>query len=341
MKQLFPRGKRIRPTDKDLVFHTALAALFPVFLLVVLLFHIRQIAGTNWQEVSLSQIIQDVNIPYLLFSMGVAGLVCLTAVLLFWRYRRDEVKQLIHRQKPARMMLENKWYESEQKKEDAFFKDLSSSRSKETITYFPKIYYRMKQGLLHIRVEITLGKYQEQLLNLEKKLESGLYCELTDKELKDSYVEYTLLYDTIANRISIEDVQAKDGRLRLMEIILTLIEALLRTNAVLFVLDPKNADLADLQAVMPDVYYKKEDMLACIDRFYEEMMKRSEDMKLMENYRTGENYAYLGLPAHFLIFDEYVAFMEMLGTKENAAVLNKLKQIVMLGRQAGFFLILS
>ena len=165
MKQLFPRGKRIRPTDKDLVFYTALASLLPVFLLVVLMFHIGQIAGTNWQEVSLSQIIQDVNIPYLLFSMGVAGLVCLTAVLLFWRYRRDEVKQLIHRQKLARMVLENKWYESEQRKEDAFFKDLSSSRSKETITYFPKIYYRMKQGLLHIRVEITLGKYQEQLLN--------------------------------------------------------------------------------------------------------------------------------------------------------------------------------
>ena len=55
MKQLFPRGKRIRPTDKDLVFHTALAALFPVFLLVVLLFHIRQIARTNWQEVSLDR----------------------------------------------------------------------------------------------------------------------------------------------------------------------------------------------------------------------------------------------------------------------------------------------
>ena len=91
-----------------------------------------------------------------------AGLVCLTAVLLFWRYRRDEVKQLIHRQKLARMVLENKWYESEQRKDDAFFKDLSSSRSKETITYFPKIYYRMKQGLLHIRVEITLDVYKRQ-----------------------------------------------------------------------------------------------------------------------------------------------------------------------------------
>lgn len=53
------------------------------------------------------------------------------------------------------------------------------------------------------------------------------------------------------------------------------------------------------------------------------------------------HYAYLGLAPHFLIFDEYVAFMEMLTTKENTAVLNKLKQIVMLGRQAGYFLILA
>lgn len=138
MKQLFPRGKRIRPTDKDLVFHTALASLLPVFLLVVLLFHIRQIAGTNWQEVPLSQIVQDVNIPYLLFSMGMAGLVCLTAVLLFWRYRRDEVKQLIHRQKLARMVLENKWYESEQRKEDAFSRTCLPAVPKKPSLTFPK-----------------------------------------------------------------------------------------------------------------------------------------------------------------------------------------------------------
>ena len=35
-------------------------------------------------------------------------------------------------------------------------------------------------------MEITLGKFQEPLLNLEKKLESGLYCELVSKELHDS-----------------------------------------------------------------------------------------------------------------------------------------------------------
>ena len=61
------------------------------------------------------------------------------------------------------------------------------------IVWFPKIYYQMEKGLLHIRCEITLGKYQDQLLRLEDKLESGLYCELTDKTLHDGYIEYTAL----------------------------------------------------------------------------------------------------------------------------------------------------
>ena len=76
----------------------------------------------------------------------------------------------------------------------------------------------MKDGLLSIRVQISLGKYQDQLLKLENKLESGLYCELVEKELKDSYVEYTLLYDMIANRIGIEEIVAENGALRLMKI---------------------------------------------------------------------------------------------------------------------------
>lgn len=332
MKQ---RGKRIRPSGKDLVFHFTIASLLPVFLLVVGLFHVKTIQQINWQDFNLSQA-DKIDIPYLIISFSVAILICLLVAFVFKRVRYDTVKQLYHRQKLAKMILENKWYESEQVKTEGFFKD-SAGRTKEKITYFPKMYYRLKNGLIQIRVEITLGKYQDQLLHLEKKLESGLYCELTDKELKDSYVEYTLLYDTIASRISIDEVEAKDGKLRLMKnvwweydklphmliaggtgggktyFILTLIEALLHTDSKLYILDPK----------------------------YEEMMKRSEEMKQMKNYKTGKNYAYLGLPAHFLIFDEYVAFMEMLGTKENTAVMNKLKQIVMLGRQAGFFLILA
>ena len=105
------------------------------------------------------------------------------------------------------MILENKWYEADTVQDSGFFTDLQS-RSREKIVWFPKIYYQMEKGLLHIRCEITLGKYQDQLLRLEDKLESGLYCELTDKTLHDGYIEYTLLYDMIANR-SYKD---KDGK---------------------------------------------------------------------------------------------------------------------------------
>ena len=48
-------------------------------------------------------------------------------------------------------------------------------------------------------------------------MESGLYCELTDKTLHDGYIEYILLYDMIANRITIDEARAENGCLRLMK----------------------------------------------------------------------------------------------------------------------------
>lgn len=321
---------------------------------------------TDWKAIQLfheegiSFTFSSYNIITILLAAGL----CILAVFLYYRYRYDNLKQLVHRQKLARMVLDNGWYEVRSIENTGFFKDLQST-SREKICFFPKMYYRMEKGLLHIQCEITLGKYQEQLLNLETKLESGLYCELTDKLLYDGYVEYTLLYDMIANRIPIEEVQADKEGLRLMKnliweydtlphalicggtgggktyFILTIIEALLRTKAVLYILDPKNADLADLGTVMDNVYYKKDDMIDCVNAFYDGMTARSEAMKLMPNYKTGQNYAYVGLAPHFLIFDEYVAFMECLNTKESIAVLSQLKKIIMLGRQAGYFLILA
>lgn len=71
--------------------------------------------------------------------------------------------------------------------------------------------------------------------------------------------------------------------------ILTIIEALLHTDSKLYILDPKNSDLADLETVMDNVYYRKEDMLDCINQFYEDMLARSEEMKRHPNYKTGEN----------------------------------------------------
>ncbi|MEI3605378.1 FtsK/SpoIIIE domain-containing protein [Pseudogracilibacillus sp. SE30717A] len=362
MKVFRKRGKRIRVSDVSLVFQFVFFRLVGVWLASFIPFHLSFLLSTTWQ---LDLFQTHFMSTYGFISLVISLVIVASCAFLYYRYRYDRIRQVIHRQKLAKMITENGWYETKQVQSSSFFKDIPNGKAKDKISHFPKMYYRLEKGLLHIQTEITLGKYQEQLLNLENKLESGLYCELVSKELHDSFVEYILLYDTINSRISIDEVVAQNGSLKLMDsmyweydslphmliaggtgggktyFILTLIEALLKTDAKLYILDPKNADLADLATVMPDVYYKKEDMMACIDQFYDDMMTRSEEMKLMEGYKTGKNYAYLGLSPYFLVFDEYVAFMEMLVSKENTAVLTKLKQIVMLGRQAGFFLILA
>ena len=353
MKRFRYRGKRIRPSDKDLVFQAACGVGFAVFFLSFVLLNLWTVLQSGWRGLLASGV--GGNRVYLLFTVFAAVVSAAAVIVLLYRLFPDAVRQLSHRQKLARMVLENQWYEqAEQTRQDSFFRDLPSSNKKTKIARFPRMYYRMENGLLHIQVEITMGRYQEPLLHLETKLESGLYCELVSRELRDGFVLYTLLYDMVADRISIDEAKAGDGRLRLMKnvwweydtlphmliaggtgggktyFILTLIHALVQTRAVIHVLDPKNADLADLSAVMPEVYYRKQDIAACVSRFCDAMMQRSESMKSMPGYTTGENYAYLGLEPHFLVFDEYVAFMEMLNTRERDDVLGKLKQIVML-----------
>lgn len=362
------RGKRIRYKDQHLLFSTVLFILVSIYFGGLTLVYYQKIQEFFRSTVPIAERMNRTLECTDWIRFGVISFVsilsCVVIIYLLYASFPDKYRQLVHRQKIARMIVQNRWYEVETIQSEGFFKDLSSNRSKEKITYFPKVFYKMVNGYLIISVEISLNSYQDQLLHLEKKLESGLYCELVDKELEDSYVVYTMLYDTISNRISIDQVEAKDGSLRLMEnvywsyddlphmliaggtgggksyFILTLIETLLRTDAQLYILDPKNSDLADLAVVLPNVYYRKEDMVQALDQFYEKMMERTETMKQMENYKTGENYAYLGLQPHFLIFDEYVAFMDMIG-RDSAAVMNKIKQIVMLGRQMGFFIILS
>ena len=262
MRMIWNKGHRIRASDKHLVYHFSIGMLLFVFVAVLLLLNIKQLMRTDWEHFSLLENGLTLS-PYNFITILIATGVCALVAFLYYRFCYDSFKKLLHRQKLARMILENKWYEADTVQDSGFFTDLQS-RSREKIVWFPKIYYQMEKGLLHIRCEITLGKYQDQLLRLEDKLESGLYCELTDKTLHDGYIEYTLLYDMIANRITIDEVLAENGCLRLMKnlvweydalphaliaggtgggktyFLLTLIEALLHTNAVLYILDPKN-----------------------------------------------------------------------------------------------------
>ena len=137
MNLLKYKGKHIRVSDKSLVFRFSAGSLFLLFLAVIMLLNLKSILTTDWKSVSF---LQDGNVhlvvtPYRIVTIVVAALVCVLAALFYRRFQYDRVKQLFHRQKLARMLLENGWYESESTQDSGFFKDLPATTKKEKINY--------------------------------------------------------------------------------------------------------------------------------------------------------------------------------------------------------------
>lgn len=355
------KGKRIYKRDKNKVLNFFVSWFLVLFLLLMLLFYGKDFFSSDF---NIPNFISDFSTGYFVVAVVVSSVVSAAVLLIFSLFFSNYIKGLFHRRKLARMIIDNRWYETTQEMREGFFKDISPGRAKTVITYFPRIYYKFKNGFVYINVEIPMGRYQKLLLNLENKIESGLFLELYTKELKENFVEYILISDIDKSRITIRDVAVDNGSIRLMKnlyweydklphmliiggvgggktyFILTLIYSLKQANSELYIVDPKNSDLADLGTVLPNVYHEADDIVDCIDDFCNRMHERNAMMKSRSDYEIGKNYADLGLPANFLIFDEYVSFMDMIG-KASKDVMDKIRQIVMLGRQSGFFVILA
>ncbi|MBN7744407.1 DNA translocase FtsK [Bacillus velezensis] len=355
------RGVRIRPRMRNNIIMTGAIIFVPVFLLSMFFF---------WEDHLLHLDVMETvkhfewNVPLLIKSVLCSLLAAAGSVILAYFLFNDAYKKLYHRQKIARMIFSNKFYEKESVQVKKLFSN--DTAAKEKITYFPRMYYQVKNNHIYIRIAMDMSRFQNRFLDLGKDLENGLFCDLVDKEMEEGFVCFKLLYDVKKNRISIDDAVAKDGVLPLMKhvswefdklphmlisggtgggktyFMLTVIKASVDLGADVKILDPKNADLADLEEILPKrVYSKKSGILMCLRKSVDGMMERMDEMKKMPNYKTGVNYAYLGLKPVFIFFDEYVAFMDLLDMKERNEALSYMKQLVMMGRQAGYFLVLG
>ena len=143
MRKIWNKGHRIRTSDKHLVYHFSIGTLLFVFVAVLLLLNIKQLMRTDWEHFSLLEnglTLSTYNFITILIATGVCALVA----FLYYRFCYDSFKKLLHRQKLARMVLENKWYEADTAQDSGFFTDLQS-RSREKIVWFPKIYYQMER----------------------------------------------------------------------------------------------------------------------------------------------------------------------------------------------------
>ena len=138
------KGKRIRASDKNLVYRFCAGTLLLLFVAVLLLLNMGQLMRTDWEHFSLLD--NGVTLStYNFITIGIATGVCALVAFLYYRFFHDSFKKLLHRQKLSRMILDNKWYEAQTVQDSGFFTDLQS-RSREKIVWFPKIYYQMDTG---------------------------------------------------------------------------------------------------------------------------------------------------------------------------------------------------
>ena len=113
MPQFKKYGNRIRASDKSLVFRFSAGSLFLLFLFVTILLNLKTILTTDWKAIKLFQngSVHFTFTPYMIVTLIISALVCMIIALLYRRFQYDKVKQLFHRQKLAKMILENGWYD--------------------------------------------------------------------------------------------------------------------------------------------------------------------------------------------------------------------------------------
>ena len=138
MRKIWNKGHRIRASDKHLVYHFSIGMLLVVFVAVLLLLNIKQLMRTDWEHFSLLENGLTLS-PYNFITILIATGVCALVAFLYYRFCYDSFKKLLHRQKLARMVLENKWYEADTVQDSVFFTDLQS-RSREKIVWLGDIF---------------------------------------------------------------------------------------------------------------------------------------------------------------------------------------------------------
>ncbi|WP_339208992.1 FtsK/SpoIIIE domain-containing protein [Bacillus sp. FSL R5-0432] len=352
------KGTRIRPRHKNNVVKTGALISVPVFLLLMTLFwkdHLWMLYEKGVEDTFENF---TFNIPLIVTSLLVSIIVPVALILVWYFIFHQNYKKNYHRQKIARMIFSNKFYESKS------VRSKITEKTVQKISYFPKFYYRVKDNHIIIKIAMDMSRFQQRFMELGREFENGLFCDLVSTDMEDGFFTYKLLYDAGRNRIGINEAIVEKGSMTLMKhikwgfdklphmlisggtgggktyFILTLVKSLVAYGADVRILDPKNADLADLEEVLEGkVFSRKNGIMMTLRKSVEDMMQRMDDMKNHPNYKTGENYSYLGYKPVFIIFDEYVAFMDMLDFKERETAMQDIKQIIMLGRQMGFFLV--
>ncbi|MBM7545031.1 hypothetical protein JOC59_001773 [Weissella beninensis] len=121
---------------------------------------------------------------------------------------------------------------------------------------------------------------------------------------------------------------------------------LMKRHATVFICDPKNSDLGNLEHYLDDHVAVTPNNISRVTRLVvEEMKKRYSIMNDPMNFKYGSNFVDHGFNPLWLIFDEMGAFQasatDKAGKKIVEETMANIKQIILLGRQAGCFILVA
>ncbi|HEM5184332.1 TPA: DUF87 domain-containing protein [Streptococcus suis] len=213
--------------------------------------------------------------------------------------------------------------------------------------------------------------YSKRLENLDTELSALLNLPLETKIIRPSIVEYhfytvrptrlqtSMLSIKPTNSLSIDLgygveynpiecphilIAGGTGSGKSILISYLLLEFLKRKSEV-FIADPKNSDLGSLSHYLGSerVATSPSHIARIVRLTVQEMNQRYEYMR--ENFKYGSNFADHGFNMTWLIFDEMGAFQASGTDKKSKEIINEvmdgIKQIILLGRQAGVFILIS
>lgn len=229
-----------------------------------------------------------------------------------------------------------------------------------------------QKGHVLIKALITGDEFTKKLQALDDLLCGALGLELDEKILRASVAEYhfyyikpkrlvlqshnqrreidnldiDLGYGVNYNPIKCPHILVSGGTGSGKSVFISfLILELLKRQSTVYIADPKNSDLGSLSHYIGDKYVSTNpnNIARVVRLVVEAMTARYQIMR--DNFQYGSNFTDHGFKPIWLIFDEMGAFQAS-GTDKKSKeviveVMDGIKQIILLGRQAGVFILIS
>ncbi|WP_422047699.1 FtsK/SpoIIIE domain-containing protein [Staphylococcus aureus] len=355
------KGVRIQPYHKyiDFIFAGIFALIFLIYRLFILINNYNK-THTKWDAVEVLKYFKPHFLFLIIGTMIIFVIIKIIAQLVI-RFRTKDLAEMIETQGFHSRTISKKRTE---------FLDIDLKQTE--YDYYPTLFYKRGRKSFIIHVKKDGSRFQNHYLELEEIIEPMFNCELVEKRHIGRYLRYEFMPLKYKKRIVMNGRQSSelmkyDTKIALTQQIVWdfvkaphalitgqtgggktyflfyIIRELFRRQSEVRLLDPKVSDLSFMKRIIGDdkVADTKGQILKHLRQANEEMENRFRMMNESESYGIGKDFRNFDLSPFFIVFDEVTAFTSTLDKKELQEMNDKLVNIIMKGRQAGVFMLLT